>query len=219
MRNMRNIRKLIILAVLPALTGVICVLGIDKTERRIEKNALEYKRTLEDSEEGAEKEYLTAETTEQSEGEKQKQKEKSHTDISDEEYDGYIDCLLEIPKINMCRIVITGGNVKDNLSNHYFTAARSSMSYGEGSYVIFGHQSFTRNKGMNRIDELVSGDLIYISGEGFQDIYEVTEILDSHEGEAVEDFNAGSGHLALYTCKKQHEGPKPYVIIRAVKRS
>ena len=210
---------MLILAVLTVLTGVICVFGIDITEKKVEKNALQYKHILEERKERTEKNVLVTETTEQSGDEKQKQKDKSHTDVLDEEYDGYIDCLLEIPKINMCRLVITGGNVKDNLSNHYFTAARSSMSYGEGSYVIFGHQSFTRNKGMNRVDELVLGDLIYISGEGFQDIYEVTEILGAHKGEAVEDFNAGSGHLALYTCKKQHEGPKPYVIIRAVKRS
>lgn len=201
-------------------TGIICIIGVDWRERKVQANAFQYKEAL-----GQKRDEMYADDVlfgntmdELSRTERTDQKGSDGIAVPEKNYDGYIDCLLEIPKIDLCRVVISGGDIKANLSQHYFVAARQSMTYGEGCYVIFGHQSFTKGKGMNRLDELVVGDLIYISGEDFEDTYEVTEVDASCKGEVVGDFTADSNHLALYTCKKQWQRPKPYMIVRAVKR-
>lgn len=216
-KTKRKIKAVLICVVL---AGFLCIVGInsiDKKERRAAETALWYKEILEGEKERAKDNFKQQKVEEKNQQENQKRD--VHTGAFDKNYDGYIDCLLEIPKINMCQAVITGGNVEDNLSNHYFTAARADMSYGKGGYVVFGHQSFINGKGMNRVDELVVGDCIYISGKKFYDVYEIIEILESHKGEDSIDFTEDNNHLALYTCRKQRERPKPYMIIRAVKRS
>lgn len=134
-------------------------------------------------------------------------------------YTGEIDCLLEIPQIQLARVVVTAGDREKNLSNHFFVAGKDSMRYGDGSYVIFGHQSFTRNKGFNRLDELKTGDIIYIAGAGFRDVYRVVEVVAEQWGEAPEDFSQDTDRLAIYTCKKQKNRPKPYMVVRAKKAS
>lgn len=134
-------------------------------------------------------------------------------------YTGEIDCLLEIPQIQLSRVVVTAGDREENLSHHFFVAGKETMHYGDGSYVIFGHQSFTRNKGFNRLDELKEGDVIYIAGEGFRDAYQVVELVAEQWGEAPEDFTEDTDRLAIYTCKKQKDRPKPYMVVRAKKAS
>lgn len=132
-------------------------------------------------------------------------------------YEGVIDCVLEIPSIDLRGVVITGGNRQLNLDQHFFVAARETMQYGQGSYVIFGHQSFIRGVGFNRLDELRPGDCIYIVTEEGKTAYSVTEMISAHWGEDSQDFLEDETHLAIYTCKKQREYPKPYMIVRAVK--
>ena len=225
MRTMRVVWKVLLGILLSGL--VLCVVKIDEKEYSVQFSSRRYKQVLEQQEtetkaleELAKQDERPIEQNlaEKEGGEKRRRNQKADG-TTDGQYDGYIDCLLEIPKIDMCRVVITGGDIEYNLANHYFAAARQDMTYGDAGYVIFGHQSFTKGKGMNRLDELVVGDVIYISGEDFKDAYEVTEIVESREGEAIADFCADQNHLALYTCKKQHERPKPYMIVRAVRKS
>ncbi len=218
---------LFLLGMLFMISGIFGMCVLSGPERNAQKLADQYKKTLQRETVDADQDVTDpraglsgSEACVKEEDLLIKKKYRTvNTAGKQENYDGVIDCLLEIPKIDMCRVVITGGDVEQNLDRHYFTAARSHMYYGEGSYVIFGHQSFTKNKGMNRLDEMQKGDVIYVSGKGFRDIYEVTEVLVSDDGERLADFAGDEDQLAIYTCKKQHERPKPYMIVRAKKRA
>ncbi|MDE5966293.1 MAG: hypothetical protein K2G89_05630, partial [Lachnospiraceae bacterium] len=56
-------------------------------------------------------------------------------------------------------------------------------------------------------------------GEGFRDAYRVVEVVAEQWGESPEDFSQDTDRLAIYTCKKQKNRPKPYMVVRAKKAS
>ncbi len=185
-------------------------------ERNVEHVAFSYLEETGSNAGGKEKLIPKTRQVEETTGRAVDEEEKKS---SGEEFTGEIDCLLEIPQIDISRVVLTGGDREEKLANHFFVTGKDNMQYGDGSYVIFGHQSFTRNRGFNRLEELEVGDKLYIVGKGFRDIYQVTEIIQEQWGEAMEDFSEDTGQLAIYTCKKQRERPKPYFVVRARKAS
>ncbi len=132
-------------------------------------------------------------------------------------YSGDIDCVLVIPAIHMERIVISGGDMDFNLERHLFVSIPTDVSYGTGSYIIGGHQSWNYGYSMNRLQELQVGDVIYIVKDGRTDTYKVTEIAKEQWDIASEDYGADTNKLAIYTCMRQKERPKPYLVVRAVK--
>lgn len=133
------------------------------------------------------------------------------------DYSGVIDCLLEIPKIDMQRVVITDGDMDYNLDRHLFVTMRQDMWYGSCSYIIGGHQSFHYGYSMNRLEELQVGDHIYIAKDDAKDIFVVTEVCREQWGIDSGDYGDDPDRLAIYTCKKQKKRPKPYIVVRAEK--
>ena len=133
------------------------------------------------------------------------------------DYSGVIDCMLEIPKIDMQRVVITGGDMDYNLARHLFVTMSQDMSYGSCSYIVGGHQSFNYGYSMNRLEELENGDYIYIEKEGVKDTFIVTETCKEQWGIDAGDYGDDPDKLAIYTCRKQKKRPKPYIVVRAEK--
>lgn len=133
------------------------------------------------------------------------------------DYSGVIDCMLEIPKIDMQRVVITGGDMNYNLDRHLFVTLQNDMVYGRCSYIIGGHQSFNYGYSMNRLEELEKGDYIYIEKEGGKDTFVVTETCKEQWGIDAGDYGDAPDKLAIYTCRKQKKRPKPYIVVRAEK--
>ena len=131
------------------------------------------------------------------------------------DYSGTIDCVLSIPQIDICRVVITGGDMDYNLDRHLFVTMQQNMVYGESSYVIGGHQSFIYGHSMNRLEELDIGDSIYIIKDDISYEYEVIEKDMEQWGVDDKDYGADVRKLAIYTCRKQKERPKPYIVVRA----
>lgn len=135
----------------------------------------------------------------------------------DADYSGTIDCVLEIPSIDMRRAVITGGDMDYNLARHLFVTMQMDMVYGACSYIIGGHQSWIYGYSMNRLEELGKGDEIYITKDGVTDTFIVTETVAEQWGIDSSDYGDDPDRLAIYTCRKQKKRPKPYIVVRAEK--
>lgn len=134
------------------------------------------------------------------------------------DYIGYMDCLLEIPAIELKQVIISGGNPSYNLSKHLLVAAQETMEYGDGKpYVICGHQSYQYGYSFNRLEELIPGDSIYITKNGITDTYIVTETKIQY-GTTDSDFQT-ENQITLMTCVKQTQTPKPYIVVRGIKKN
>ncbi len=131
-------------------------------------------------------------------------------------YSGVIDCVIEIPCIELKNVVILGGNRDENLSAHYLVAAE--RKYGDGSYIVCGHHSFQKGVALNRLNEVDVGDVIYITHESLKEKFVVIEKVDAQWGMKESDFNGDNSRLIIYTCREQRERPKPYFVIRAKKQ-
>ncbi len=142
-------------------------------------------------------------------------KQEDDSDMKD--YTGAVDCILEIPSIDLVNLVLIGGNQEENLSKHYLVTAQKHMSYGEGNYIICGHHSFLTGVALNRLNEVKIGDFIYVTQNNRKDVFVVEEIVDSQWGMANEDFGDDANRLAIYTCREQKARPKPYFVVRATK--
>ncbi len=158
--------------------------------------------------------YLQGEVPTASEADNGTSEQECRTDC---DYSGTIDCVLDIPVIDMQRIVITGGDMDYNLARHLFVTMSQNMRYGSCSYIIGGHQSFIYGYSMNRLEELKVGDYIYITKDGDTDTFIVTETCSEQWGIAAGDYGDDPDKLAIYTCRKQKKRPKPYIVVRAEK--
>jgi LPXTG-site transpeptidase (sortase) family protein len=75
-----------------------------------------------------------------------------------------------------------------------------------GNIFIFGHSSnwsIVQNqayKTFNNLDDLAAGDLIYLSGEGWQATYEVESVRVAPDSEVLVSFGGSARRLTLSTC-------------------
>lgn len=136
-------------------------------------------------------------------------------------YSGTIGCALLIPKIDIQRVVIEGGDQDYNLEQFLFTSASDSMHYdpySEKNYCIWGHQSYVWGFSMNRLDELIIGDYFYLlTADGYKHEYEIYDISTSQWEFTDNDLTGTGGTVSIYTCTKQKQEPKPYYVVRGKK--
>ncbi len=132
-------------------------------------------------------------------------------------YDGCIDCILDIPDINIYGPVIALGNQEYNLSKYLFVTGQNDMLYGYGDYLIMGHQSKVYEHSFNRLDEVVVGDRIYVHKDDIIDEYIVEKVgLEVNTSSVVYTYgNNTKGDLIILTCTKGHKQNKPLISIRA----
>jgi LPXTG-site transpeptidase (sortase) family protein len=75
-----------------------------------------------------------------------------------------------------------------------------------GNVFIFGHSSnwaIVKNqayKTFNNLEDLVPGDLIYLSGEGWEAAYEVESVRVAPDSEVLVSFSGSEPRLTLSTC-------------------
>ncbi len=133
-------------------------------------------------------------------------------------YSGRIGCCLIIPKIDLQRVVLEGGDETANLEQFLFTSASDDMHYNPNSnnnYCIWGHQSYVWGFSMNRLDELTFGDKFYLlTDDGYKYEYEVYDIITSQWDFSQSDLLGEDDTVSIYTCVKQKTEPKPFYVVR-----
>lgn len=118
---------------------------------------------------------------------------------------GTLDCVLIIPKIQLCRGVYTGTweDITHNLDVWMATTARPDYVLGETHYCIYGHNTPRLNLSFNRLQSLEAGDAFYLVNPDGVYEYRVTDILGVSRSESsryTDDFTISSKKCYLITC-------------------
>lgn len=131
----------------------------------------------------------------------------------------YEDCVIEIPDINLSKIVYTGKDREKRLEQYELITASADMKYSNGgNYIICGHASRLYGHSLNRIKEVHKGALIQIWANKKVDEYVVDEV-------SYEDMNQTSKYceqtdkqqLTIISCAR-YISDHSYIVIKAVRK-
>lgn len=126
-------------------------------------------------------------------------------------YDGEINSVLKIPKINLKKAVYKG-NDDYNLDHYLLVEGLIDMTLGESCYVIYGHDSRNTGASFSRLNELVINDEVFLQYSEGEFPYTVTEINTVTSDDVINliDYD-DSNALYLVTCeKKKIKGESDY---------
>ena len=127
------------------------------------------------------------------------------------------DCIIEIPAINLSKIVYTGKNRENHLNNYELVTAASDMKYSNGgNYIICGHASRLYGHSLNRLKELNKGIDIYIISGNKKEKYIINKVyyIDMNKtDEYCKQTN--SKELTIISCAK-YISKESYIVIKAV---
>ena len=129
------------------------------------------------------------------------------------------DCIVEIPKIQLQKIVYSGTNRESHLKNYELVTATNDMTYNNGgNYIICGHASQLYGHSLNRLQELQLGDEIIIYTPNTKDIYTI------HSIDYIEQHNTSlycnqtqEPIVTLLSCAK-NISEQSYIVIKAIKQ-
>ncbi len=118
---------------------------------------------------------------------------------------GTLDCVLLIPKIQLCRGVYTGTmeDILHNLNVWMLTVSHPDCHLGESSYCIYGHNTPRLNLSFNRLQTLELQDTFYLINSVGEYRYRVTDILGVPRSQSTPYIQADTGRAEkcfLLTC-------------------
>lgn len=92
---------------------------------------------------------------------------------------GTLDCILIIPKIQLCRGIYTGTieDILHNLEVWMLTVSEPDCILGTTSYCVYGHNTPRLNLSFNRLQSLELQDCFYLVNSQGEYQYRVTNIL------------------------------------------
>lgn len=127
-----------------------------------------------------------------------------YSDVDDYAFQGNLDCILVIDKINLKKAIIRGNTLSDNefnLSRYYFVTADLKATL-DGNYIIYGHCSDTYGHSFNRLEELNIGDTFYILQGNTQYNYRVEAVDRVLRSESSPYFPALKNRVTFVSCEK-----------------
>ncbi len=127
-----------------------------------------------------------------------------YSDIDDYAFQGNLDGILVIDKINLKKAIVRGNNQSDNefnLSRYYFVTADLTADL-DGNYIIYGHCSDTYGHSFNRLDELNIGDIFYILRQNMKYDYRVEAVDRVLRSESAPYFPELKNRVTLVSCEK-----------------
>ena len=127
-----------------------------------------------------------------------------YSDVGEYAFQGKMDCILVIDKINLKKAVIRGNTLGDNevnLSRYYFVTADLTQNLG-GNYIIYGHCSDTYGHSFNRLEELNIGDTFYILQENMKYYYRIEAVDRVLRSESNPYFQALKNRVTFVSCEK-----------------
>lgn len=152
------------------------------------------------------KSYLKKETEQDQNEEMTKDlpTEYMYSDVDDYAFQGKLDCILVIDKINLKKAIIRGNTMSDNefnLSRYYFVTADQKQDLN-GNYIIYGHCSDTYGHSFNRLEELNIGDDFYILQRNTKYNYRVEAVNRVLRSESNSYFPNLKNRVTFVSCEK-----------------
>ena len=129
------------------------------------------------------------------------------------------DCIIEIPDIDLSKIVYTGEQRENHLANYELVTASSDMKYiNGGNYIICGHASRLYGHSLNRLKEVHKGTLIRIWAKYGLDEYEVKKVyFDDMDKTSDYCRQSKTSEITIVSCAK-YISANSYIIVKATKK-
>lgn len=129
------------------------------------------------------------------------------------------DCIIEIPEINLSKIVYTGNNRDAHLSNYELITAAPDMHYKSGgNYIICGHASRLYGHSLNRLKEVHKGTLIQIWANKSLDEFEVNKVyFENMDNTSKYCKQTSVNEITIVSCAK-YVSVNSYIVIKATKK-
>ena len=138
---------------------------------------------------------------------------------------GNLDCVLQIPSIQMTRGVYGGTEqeIEENLEQWMLVTAASWMKFGKTGYGIFGHNHPAYEVGFNRLGELEPGDEFLLTGRTEERIYRIEGVTVWSRQEAARNLsgeNLSDDQCYIMTCARNERGENTgeYLVVQGVQR-
>lgn len=126
------------------------------------------------------------------------------------------DCILDIPDIDLQKIVYTGVDRLEHLKQYELATATDNMKYKNGgNYIICGHASRLYGHSLNRIKEIQKGTIIYIKTPNKIDLYKVDNVTYKNMHETSTYCNQTTDkRITIISCAK-YISKDSYFVIQA----
>lgn len=126
------------------------------------------------------------------------------------------DCIVYIPDIQLKKIVYTGKNREEHLSNYELITANEDMYYENGgNYIICGHASRLYGHSLNRIREVKEGTVIEIKTPDNTDEYIVNSVTYQNMNQTSNYCNQTTKRcITIISCAK-YVSKESYIVIQA----
>ena len=127
------------------------------------------------------------------------------------------DCIIEIPDIDLAKIVYSGVDREKKLDDYDLITAASDMKFSNGgNYIICGHASRLYGHSLNRLKEVHKGTLIQIWANNEVKNYKINKVYY----ENMNDTNkyckqTGKSEITIISCAK-YISQESYIIIKAI---
>lgn len=127
------------------------------------------------------------------------------------------DCIIEIPDINLAKIVYTGKDRETHLENYELVTAADDMEYSQGgNYIICGHASRLYGHSLNRIKEITKGTEILITDNEKTDKYTVNKVYYSNMMDTDKYCRQiNKQEITIISCAK-YISKESYIVIKAI---
>ena len=143
----------------------------------------------------------------------------NNTDNSGKKQSIYEDCIIEIPDINLSKIVYSGIDREKKLDEYDLITAASDMKFSNGgNYIICGHASRLYGHSLNRLREVHKGTLIRIWAKYGVDEYEVKKVyFDNMDNTSDYCKQTDANEITIVSCAK-YISVNSYIIVKAIKK-
>ena len=132
---------------------------------------------------------------------------------------GYLDCVLEIPKIKMRRGVYAGtaSEIQHDLDIWMTTTAHTDYVLGETHYCIYGHNSPTQSLSFNDLKHVGVGDVFLLTSEDSVYLYDVTDFFaqwrEIVKWDITDNFDQPADKCFIITCGRDQYRYKDIVVV------
>lgn len=127
------------------------------------------------------------------------------------------DCIIEIPDINLYKIIYTGKSREKHLDKYELVTATDDMKYCQGgNYIICGHASRLYGHSLNRIKEIKNGTIIYIWHQGKMDHYTVNDVFFTEMKDTDKYCEQNNSKIITIVSCAKYISYNSYIVIKAI---
>lgn len=129
----------------------------------------------------------------------------------------YADCIIEIPDIELSKIVYSGIDREKKLDNYDLITAAYDMRFSNGgNYIICGHASRLYGHSLNRIKEVHKDTLIRIWANNKVKDFKVNKVYYENMNDTDKYCKqTNKNEITIISCAK-YISKESYIIIKAI---